>query len=29
MIDVIHDDDEISDNQSSGLFQSSGKIIHV
>lgn len=29
MIDVIHYDDEISDNHSSGLFQSSGKIIHV
>ena len=29
MSDVIHCDDEISDHQSSGLFQSSGKIIHV
>ena len=29
MIDVIHCDDEISDNHSPGLFQSSGKIIHV
>ncbi len=29
MIDVIHYDDEISDNHRFGLFQSSGKIIHV
>ena len=29
MIDVIHYDDEISDNHSFGLFQSSGKITYV